>query len=348
LSAVSLTAAGRHARHERLTALLERLGLGALVLRRSANFAWYTGGADNRVDHSSPFGAADVLVTHTAEYILTNNVEARRMRDEQTPQIEVIEYPWYEEARPAVTRVAGSVRLGADCEFPNAVDVTRAVAPLRYVLDADALARYRAHGPHARLALDEGLQRVAPGMRENEAAAEVAAAFRRRGFFTPVLLAGADERITRYRHPIPRNRPVERRLMVVACAERDGLYFNLTRIHNFREPSAKLRRLQAACDTILRRLREEATRPGRTLADAFADCQRFYAEAGFPDEWQRHHQGGLTGYASRELIATPATHEAIQVGQAFAWNPSVTGVKAEETFILTEAGPEIIAGNNAP
>ena len=82
----------------------------------------------------------------------------------------------------------------------------------------------------------------------------------------------------------------------------------------------------------------------RALADAFADCQRFYAEAGFPDEWRLHHQGGLTGYGSRELIATPASDHVIEPGQAFAWNPSVTGAKAEETFVLTEAGPQIVAG----
>jgi antitoxin VapB len=91
-------------------------------------------------------------------------------------------------------------------------------------------------------------------------------------------------------------------------------------------------------------MREEATRPGRTLAEAFQDCTGFYADAGYPDEWKLHHQGGLTGYGSRELIATPASHHVIAVGQAFAWNPSITGAKAEETFVLTESGPEVVAG----
>jgi Xaa-Pro aminopeptidase len=50
----------------------------------------------------------------------------------------------------------------------------------------------------------------------------------------------------------------------------------------------------------------------------------------------------MTGYASREIIATPQTQQEMQVGQAFAWNPSVTGAKAEETFVLTETGPEVL------
>jgi hypothetical protein len=50
----------------------------------------------------------------------------------------------------------------------------------------------------------------------------------------------------------------------------------------------------------------------------------------------------MTGYASREVIATPQTRQEIEVGQAFAWNPSITGAKAEETFVLTEYGPEVI------
>ncbi len=56
-----------------------------------------------------------------------------------------------------------------------------------------------------------------------------------------------------------------------------------------------------------------------------------------------HHRGGLTGYASREVIATPGTDIEIRSGMAFAWNPSLVGAKAEETFVLLGSGPEVIS-----
>jgi Xaa-Pro dipeptidase len=332
----------RHPRQQRLRELMERRDLGALLLRRSVNFAWYTGGADNRVDHASPFGVAEVLVTLEAEYVFTNNIEAPRMRDEQTPDFEVVEHPWYEDELDAVREVVGDTPLGADFPLEGAPDVSDEIAPLRYVLDPDALERYRRVGTDAAEAVAEAAGSLEAGTNEQEAAANLAAACRRRELFSPVLLAAADERIAGHRHPIPHGERIERRAMLVVSAERGGLYANVTRMVHFEEPDPELKRRQEACETILRRMREEATRPGRTLADAFEDCRRFYAEEGYPDEWRLHHQGGLTGYASREIVATPQTLQEMMFDQAFAWNPSITGAKAEETFILDESGPEVI------
>ena len=72
----------RESRREKSLDLMDRLGLGALLMRRPANFAWYTGGADNRVDHADPLGVAGILLTHEAEYVFTDNIEVPRMRDE--------------------------------------------------------------------------------------------------------------------------------------------------------------------------------------------------------------------------------------------------------------------------
>lgn len=338
--------AGRECRRERLRELMDRLGLGALLLKRSRNFAWYTNGADNRVDHASPFGVAGILITLDRGFVLTNNIETRRMREEQTPDFEVVEYSWYEDETATVREISDGASLGTDFSLPGATDVSGEVAPLRYVLDADAIERYRRIGADAGAAVAEAADSLKPGMSEHEAAANLAAACRQRGLFSSVLLAAADGRIASYRHPIPHGERIQRHAILVVSAERGGLYANLTRMVHFEEPDGELKRRQQACEEILRRMREEATRPGRTLADAFDDCRRFYDEAGFPEEWRLHHQGGTTGYASREIIATPQTRQEIEIGQAFAWNPSITGAKAEETFILTEIESEVIVGSS--
>jgi antitoxin VapB len=56
-------------------------------------------------------------------------------------------------------------------------------------------------------------------MSEHEAAANLAAVCRRRGLFSSVLLAAADDRIASYRHPIPHGDKIERRAMLVVSAE---------------------------------------------------------------------------------------------------------------------------------
>jgi antitoxin VapB len=331
-------------RHERLRELMERHSVDVVVLRRPANFAWYMGGADTKVDHVAQEGVADLIARPNSELVLTSTIEAPRMRAEQTPELKVVEYPWHLNRDDALRELIGDSRVGSDLGLAGTIDLSDDIARIRRTLDADAIESLRAVGADASAAMAEAAAAVEPGMTEHEAAAELAAACRGRGLRATVLLAAADERIALYRHPVPAGARIERRAMLVASAERGGLYANLTRIVEFEEPDAELARRLRACDEILARMRDEATRPGRTVAEAFADCRRFYAEVGFPDEWRLHHQGGLTGYGSRELIATPAGDHVIEPGQAFAWNPSVTGAKAEETFVLTDAGPEIVTG----
>ena len=331
-------------RRERLLELLDRHAIDAVVLRRPANFAWYTGGADSRVDHVSPDGVADLVLTRDGECVVTSTIEAPRMRAEQTPELDVVEYAWERGPEQTLQLVTGGRRIGADVNLPGAHDLSREIATLRRTLDPEAIERLRELGRDTTDALAEAADAVAPGMGEFELAAEIAAACRRRGLSSPVILAAADDRIANHRHALPFGATIERRAMLVVSAERGGLYANLTRFVELDEPEQRLAQRIAAVEEILERMRQEATRPGTTLADAFAACRGFYCDAGFPDEIRLHHQGGLTGYASRELIATPTTDHVIAVGQAFAWNPSITGAKAEETFVLTESGPEIVAG----
>jgi Xaa-Pro aminopeptidase len=128
----------REGRRERLRELAERLGIGAVLLQTPANFAWYTGGADNRVDRSVPLGVASVLVTADAEYIVTDNIEGVRMRREETPEFEVVEHPWYEDPARTLRELTGGSLLGTDHRLEGAREVSERIASLRYILDADA------------------------------------------------------------------------------------------------------------------------------------------------------------------------------------------------------------------
>jgi Xaa-Pro dipeptidase len=332
----------RETRDSSLRELMDEHGVGALLLSRPANFAWYTGGADNRVDHGDPVGVASVLLTRDGTYILTNNIESPRMREEQTPEMDVVEHPWHEGPAALLRELTGDAGMGTDFSSEFDQDLSAEISPLRYVLDEEAIAAYRRLCEDTVLAVAEVADPLSPETDELEAAAKLSAACRERDIFVPVLLAAAEERLVRYRHPVPHGGPLGMQAMLVACAERGGLFASVTRMIYFEEPDPQTARRQDACEEVLRRMREEATRAGSTLAQAFGDCRRFYAEAGFPEGWRDHHQGGMTGYASREIIATQGTHQEIREGQAFAWNPSLVGAKAEETFVLGQDGPEML------
>jgi Xaa-Pro aminopeptidase len=217
------------------------------------------------------------------------------------------------------------------------------VARLRRVLDERAQEQLRAVGRDTYAALADAAEQLAPGMTEHQAAGRLSGELRCRGLAPHVLLAATDARIRRHRHALPFGAVLDKRVMLVASAERHGVYANVTLIRDFDEPDPETARRMDACREILARTRA-ATRAGRTLAEVFADIQGLYADAGFPEEWELHHQGGSTGYLSREVIATPATVDVIEPGMAFAWNPSITGAKAEETFLLTDDGCEVVAG----
>jgi antitoxin VapB len=67
-----------------------------------------------------------------------------------------------------------------------------------------------------------------------------------------------------------------------------------------------------------------------------------YAASGFPGEWEFHHQGGASGYEPREYLATPGSKDIVMAGQGYAWNPSIAGVKSEDTILVGLDANEIV------
>jgi Xaa-Pro aminopeptidase len=67
----------------RVKTLMEELGLDAIYLKKSSNFAWVTGGGYNIVGMATEMGVAGALITANREYIVCSNIEAPRMEKEK-------------------------------------------------------------------------------------------------------------------------------------------------------------------------------------------------------------------------------------------------------------------------
>lgn len=157
-----------------------------------------------------------------------------------------------------------------------------------------------------------------------------------------VLLVAGQERQPIHRHPLPTKARLGRHALLAVTAERDGLHVSMTRLVSFGPAPHALRDL-ARKAAFVDAEALDASRPGRTLGDIFARIEEAYAAHGFPGEWRRHHQGGLTGYQGREVFATPDEPRVIPSAGAVAWNPSITGgAKSEDTALVTADGVEVI------
>jgi antitoxin VapB len=129
--------------------------------------------------------------------------------------------------------------------------------------------------------------------------------------------------------------------MLVICGRDAGLVASCTRLVHFGPLSEELRFREQACAHVDAAF-NSSTRVGAPVAQVFAQGAQAYTEAGFPDEWHKHNQGGAAGYESRDYEATPACDERVLAEQAFAWNPSITGVKSEDTILVHPDGVEFL------
>jgi Xaa-Pro aminopeptidase len=334
----------RQIKRQRVNEYLQHKGLRAVLLSNRDNFAWFTCGRDNHVVSASERGIATLLVTADRAWCLTTNIETPRLRDEELDaDIEVVDAPWHE-AEALADRgreIAGVGPIASDAGALGAPCLDADWAELRYSLTREEVGRYRALGADCSQIMGQLCKSLRPGDTEATVAARMHALACRRLVETYVCLIAADERILKYRHPIYTDRPIERCVMVVMCGRRHGLICSLTRMVHFGEPPEDLRRRhRAVCriDAVL----NLGARVGRPVGEIFDAAVRAYAEEGYPDEWRLHHQGGPTGYAGRDYFGRPGERRTVQPNQAFAWNPSITGTKSEDTILATQEGVEVL------
>lgn len=333
-------------KQERVKKFLIEQCLDGILLTKQNNFAWWTAGGDNHVVTASDNGSASILITQDKKYIITTNIEGCRIMDEEVKGQNFIlkKYNWWEDAKKLeiIKNIVKSDKVGTDDGFGGYKNIEKEFSRLRYSLTEEEIKKYKYLGSISGNVMSDVCKKIKRGDTEFKVASILAQELLKDGITPAVLLVAADDRISKYRHPIPTDKKIKKVVMVVVCARKWGLVVSLTRLVHFGKISSKLRRKHNAVVKVDAAFNLN-TVVGANVSDIFKKAISIYKETGFEDEWRLHHQGGSTGYSGRDYKGMLESNEIVLVNQAFAWNPSIAGTKSEDTIIVRKDKIEVIS-----
>jgi Xaa-Pro aminopeptidase len=339
---------------ERIRGYLADASRNGVVLTRQFLVSWITAGMEDVILRGQDGSFVWAVVTQDGAYLVTSNIEARRLRAEEGLDalgFEVIEVPWYEgHFESAIGDLADTDRLANDGSGPGE-DAADELQSLRLRLTAGEQARMRGLGADACVALEDTMRELTAGVSGTDLAGEVSRRMEKRGIFPFAILAGGDDRRAGFRHPTASADAIGRDAMVVIVGVRGGLNVALTRTASIGDPDSTLaERHLVTAEAEARAI--EATRPGNTYGKALQAQLDTYDAHGYRDEWRHHTQGGPIGYGAREFGVAPLaapdryTDRMVEVGHAVAWNPTVQGAKSEDTFLVGDESNEMITNSS--
>ncbi len=315
---------------QKLQNLYQTKGKSAILLGFQNNISWLLRGR-TFVNIAAVKGVAEIIVNADGLFVICNNVEAKRLAEEEFPSgITIKTYNWFspvERDKIIGELTANKYISDADCE--------NELRNLRSIMTENEQKTYISLGKDCAEAMQKTCFSVKQGMSELQISGLLAANCIEAGIEPIVNLVAADERIFLHRHPLPTAKTLKNYAMLVLCGRRFGQIISITRFVCFSEPSAEIIKKRDAVQNLDALLFIE-TRPNAVIGEIFAKLVKHYEHEGYADEWKLHHQGGLTGYDSREVKATFETDLIVKAGQVYAWNPSITGCKSEDTFLVGE------------
>jgi len=326
----------------RLNRYMEDKGIEAILLAKKSNFFWASCGARSKIVEHSDAGFSYLLYHKDKFYLLTTNIEAQRMLDEEIDLLidpVLLSYKWFEEdgLKKAIEKIIDIKKVYQDSML---VKGAKNLAPdfdkIRYKLTDSEKKRYLKLCSDTSICMTRTCMEIKKGFTELEVQARLSERLISENIMPYVLLVGSDKRLMDYRHPIPTSKKIEKYVMVVICGQRDGLISACTRFVHFKEPSKEIEEAKKIISYI-DAMMILGSRPGRRYSDILKDEKKAFDSYGLKDEWENHHQGGPLGYEGRYFLVTPDTDHKIDKDHAIAWNPSMRGYKSEDTLIV---GPE--------
>ncbi|MBM3212263.1 M24 family metallopeptidase, partial [Candidatus Poribacteria bacterium] len=293
---------------ERVRSFLKENKFDGMLISRQSNFSWLSNGGRGHVAISSESSVASFFVTLDDIYLISNNIESKRLQEEELKDLDchIKEHFWYdnEHRDRIIQHLFSGKQVCSDLPVDGATNVAGKIAELRYILTQHEVENYKELGKHCGEAICKVCKSVKSGMSEFEIAGIISSELYSRGIDPIVLLIAVDDRVSRYRHPLPTEKRVEKYGMIVVCGRKYGLIASVTRLFHFGPLSQELRQKHNAVvevDTVF----IAESRPGAIVGDILLAAQNKYAEKGFAHEWKLHHQGGPASYDPRDYTAIP-------------------------------------------
>jgi len=221
-----------------LRALMREKQLDGLYISKQEHFAWITAGGDNIVTRFVEDGVCAIFITMTGRYFICNNIETQRMNDEEVLDqlgFEARGMWWFENRTMEFIRelIGNTGKFAADVPLEGASDANPMIRSLEKVLSDNEVGRYVHLGEVFSHVIERYMATIQPGDTEKEIAGRLGARMWENGLEPVLLLIASDERIYKYRHPVPTDKKLERLLMISCNARYRGLVTKITRMLHF-------------------------------------------------------------------------------------------------------------------
>jgi Xaa-Pro dipeptidase len=217
---------------QRIHALMEEKNYDALVIGTQTNFSWISCGGESKVLLTSDVAVAYLVFTKDERFVVAYTMDGPRNLDEELAGMgfQPVFIQWIDGSleETALDLIKGK-RILSDIPLPGAEGSMTDFYALHYPLTEWEIERYRAIDHEAEKILRGVVDRVKPGMLETEVEAMLTCEYSRAGYFPVVMLIGSDERIFKYRHLLPKPKPIDKYLMIILALKKYGLNSVLTR-----------------------------------------------------------------------------------------------------------------------
>ncbi len=311
-----------------LRKILVDINKSGIIISNYANICWL-GVKRPSVLSLSENTVVKIIVTLDDIILIANNIEIYRILEEEIC-IELKEFFtietffWFDN----ITNIKKS-------NYIEDFKVEKEIKKHRIILSESDLEKSLILGKDIAEIIENTLPYIKKGKTEREISSEMIKMCLNREIEVGLVLCASEERMKLYRHPITTNTKINNVCMLALTVRRDGIYSCISRVVSLKKPTKELiekRKAVLAIDCAF----EKYTKVDENLQGVFHKIKKVYKDMGYENEWKNHHQGGVTGYNSREEKITDNTNMIIKNNMIFAYNPTIAGYKTEDTFYIKD------------